>query len=311
MSKKIHYQNAVQSFLKYLIAERGYSELTIEEYERDLDLFFRYLQKEFNYNHDEIYIDTISKYELTEFLGDIILVKDNAAATRNRKLYSIRSFFNYLVKQELLESNPTNAIESTKTNLQAEPIYLRLDDAKRFINTIRESNSAIWIRDLAIVKTFIHCGLRVSELVNLDLDDIDYEDKSIKFYGKGSKERYVPLHDNVLSSIKEYLNYRNQIRPSNKDAEKALFLSTRGNRINVRTVQLMVKKYAKKAGVRNASKITPHKLRHTFASLLYQKTKDLRVLQDLLGHSNISTTQIYTHTDKDQRKNAVNEMPDL
>ncbi|MBM7624128.1 tyrosine recombinase XerC [Sporohalobacter salinus] len=311
MSKKMCYKTAVQSFLKYLIAERGFSELTVEEYERDLNLFFRYLQNELNYDSEEIYIDTISKFELTEFLGDIILAQDNSPATRNRKLYSLRSFFNYLIKQDLLESNPTHVIEATKSNLQAEPIYLRLDDAKRYIKTIRDSNSSLAIRDLAIVKVFIHCGLRVSELVNLNLDDIDYQDESIKFYGKGNKERYVPLHGDVIETIKKYLTYRETITPSNEDAKEALFLSTRGNRINVRTVQKMVKKYAKKAGVRNASKITPHKLRHTFASLLYQKTKDLRVLQDLLGHSNISTTQIYTHTDKEQRKNAINEMPDL
>jgi integrase/recombinase XerC len=311
MSKKMHYQTAVQSFLKYLVAERGYSKLTIEEYERDLDLFFRYLQENFDYEADEIYIDSFSKYELTEFLGDIILVKDNSAATRNRKLYSLRSFFNYLVKQELIKSNPTIHIEATKSNLRAEPIYLRLDDAKHFIETISNSKSSTAVRDLAIVKTFMHCGLRVSELVNLNIGDIDYKDRSIKFYGKGSKERYVPLHPDVIQSIEDYLGYRKTITPNNKDAKKALFLSNRGNRIHVRTVQKMVKKYAKKTGVRNASEITPHKLRHTFASLLYQKTKDLRVLQDLLGHSNISTTQIYTHTDKEQRKQVINEMPEL
>ncbi|SJZ60035.1 tyrosine recombinase XerC [Selenihalanaerobacter shriftii] len=309
--KKLHYTKAVNSFLKYLVAERGFSELTIKEYERDLDLFFRYLQNEFNYDPDKIYIDTISRYELTEFLGDIILIKDNSPATRNRKLYSIRSFFNYLVKQNILEKNPAHSIEATKSNLRAEPIYLQLDDAKQYMEAIRNSNSSTSIRDLAIVKVFIYCGLRVSELTNLNLENIDFQDKSIKFYGKGSKERYVPVHTDVIQSIQEHLIYRDTIQPNNKDARKALFLSNRGNRINVRTVQIMVKKYAKKAGVRNASKITPHKLRHTFASMLYKQTKDLRVLQELLGHSDISTTQIYTHTDKEQRKQAVNQMPDL
>jgi integrase/recombinase XerC len=167
------------------------------------------------------------------------------------------------------------------------------------------------IRDMAIIKVFLYCGLRISELVNLDLEDINYQDQSIKFFGKGNKERYVPLHTEALDSVQRYLPARNKITPKNDDAQKALFLSNQGNRINVRTIQKMVKKYAKKAGFKNFSKITPHKLRHTFASMLYRQTKDLRILQELLGHSNISTTQIYTHTDKEQRKNAVDQLPNI
>src|SRR6056297_1157154 len=153
--------------------------------------------------------------------------------------------------------------------------------------------------------------MRIYELVNLDLEDIDFKDKSIKFYGKGNKERYVPLHDDIILAVKQYIPERNSINPANEDAKKALFLSRRGNRISVRSIQLFVKKYAKLAGVKNAEKITPHKLRHTFASLLYLKTKDLKVLQDLLGHTDISTTQIYTHTDTEQRKDAISQFPDL
>lgn len=182
---------------------------------------------------------------------------------------------------------------------------------EKYLEAIKNYNSKYCSRDLAINKLFLYSGLRISELVNLNLDDINYEDQSIKFFGKGNKERYVPLHQEALTAIKDYLPDRNKITPKNQDARQALFLSNQRRRISVRTIQKMVKKYAKKAGVRNASKITPHKLRHTFASLLYQKTKDLRVLQDLLGHSDISTTQIYTHTDKEQRKSAIDEMPDM
>jgi hypothetical protein len=157
----------------------------------------------------------------------------------------------------------------------------------------------------------ITSGLRVSELVELNVGDINYEDKSVKFYGKGNKERYVPLHSDTLKAIKEYLPVRNKIETNNKDSENALFLSTRGNRISPRSIQLFVKKYAKMAGIKNASKITPHKLRHTFATILYHNTKDIKVLQDLLGHENISTTQIYTHTDQKQKKEAIDELPEL
>lgn len=306
----MEFLKAVDSFKKYLIVERGYSRLTIKEYEKDLMLLYNYVQEQFDFNED-FSIEDLNKYEIAEFLSDIILIYDNKAVTRNRKLYSIRSFFKYLQKNNYIETNPAITIEASKTRQQAEPIYLKLDDAQKYIDTIIEANSLNQKRDLAIVKIFLYAGLRISELVNLNLEDIDYEDHSIKFYGKGNKERYVPLHEDVIKAVKDYLPERNQITASDRDAEKALFLSRQGNRINVRTVQMFVKKYAKKAGIKQASKITPHKLRHTFASILYQKTKDLRIVQDLLGHSDISTTQIYTHTDTEQRKEAIDEFPGL
>ncbi|PRX34847.1 integrase/recombinase XerC [Orenia metallireducens] len=311
MQQNLKYRQAVKSFMKYLIAERGYSKLTIKEYKSDLNLFARYLEDEFDCNVDRLTIDEINQFQLAEFLSDIILINDNSAATRNRKLYSLRSFFNFLVKRNLLPHNPTLAIDATKVNLKSEPVYLKGTDINDYLKAIENYNSKARSRDLAINKMFLYCGLRISELVNLDLDDINYEDNSIKFYGKGNKERYVPLHEEVILAVKNYLPDRAQIEANNDDATQALFLSNRGNRINIRTVQMMVKKYAKLAGVKNANDVTPHKLRHTFASMLYKETKDLRVLQELLGHSNISTTQIYTHTDKEERKRAVEQLPKL
>lgn len=309
--RDLTYHKAINSFTKYLIAERGYSESTTEHYKHDLSVFGRYLEKEFDCDLEKLNVANINRFEVSEFLSDIILVKDNSPAARNRKLYSLRSFFEYLKKRNIIQTNPTDSIEASKSELKSEPIYLNEKSMEKYLEAIKNYNSKYCSRDLAINKLFLYSGLRISELVNLNLNDINYEDQSIKFFGKGNKERYVPLHQEVLVAIKNYLPDRNKITPKNQDARQALFLSNQGRRINVRTVQKMVKKYAKKAGVRNASKITPHKLRHTFASLLYQKTKDLRVLQDLLGHSDISTTQIYTHTDKEQRKNAIDEMPDM
>ncbi|MGM0470736.1 MAG: tyrosine-type recombinase/integrase [Bacillota bacterium] len=309
--KEINYQTGIKSFTKYLIAERGYSQLTVKQYKHDLLKFGNYLEEEFDYNLDKTNIEDISQFEVSEFLSDIILIDDNSPATRNRKLYSLRSFFAYFKKRRIISENPTDTIEATKSNLQSEPIYLKKEDIEKYITAIEEYDSKYRNRDLAINKIFLYCGLRILELVNLNVEDINFNDYSIKFYGKGNKERYVPLHKEVVTAIKNYLPKREQITPKNEDAKQALFLSNRGRRISERTIQKMVKKYAKQAGVRNASKITPHKLRHTFASLLYQRTKDLRILQDLLGHSNISTTQIYTHTDKEQRKDAINQMPNL
>lgn len=310
MSSDLNFFDAVNSFKKYLKVERAYSSLTVKEYEHDLKLLYKYLTNELDFDKD-FTISKITKYEVSEFLSDIVLTYDNSAVTRNRKLYAIRSFFKFLQKREYIDNNPALTIESSKTRTTAEPIYMKLKEAKRYIQVIKEADLLNKKRDLAIVKIFLYAGLRVSELVELNVGDINYEDKSVKFYGKGNKERYVPLHSDTLKAIKEYLPVRNKIETNNKDSENALFLSTRGNRISPRSIQLFVKKYAKMAGIKNASKITPHKLRHTFATILYHNTKDIKVLQDLLGHENISTTQIYTHTDQKQKKEAIDELPEL
>ncbi|MBM7556679.1 site-specific tyrosine recombinase/integron integrase [Halanaerobacter jeridensis] len=309
--QSLTYKTAVKSFSKYLIAERGYSELTAQEYKYDLNLFATYLEEEFDKEIENTTVDEINQFHLSSFLNDLVLIQDNSPSTRNRKLYSIRSFFKFLMKKDILNDDPSNLIDATKTSTKSEPIYLREKEINSFLQAIKNYDSKNQSRDLAITKVFLYCGLRISELVNLDLEDINYEDNSIKFYGKGNKERYVPLHQEALQAIDKYLPDRNQITPNDKDAEKALFLSNRGNRISQRTIQIMVKKYAKKSGIKNPDRITPHKLRHSFATMVYKTTKDLRIIQELLGHSNISTTQIYTHTDKEQRKDAVNQLPDF
>jgi len=304
------YFKAVNSFKKYLTVEKGYSPLTVEEYSRDLKLFYEYLLDKYDYPED-FDIEKITKYELAEYLGDIILVEDNAPSTRNRKLYSIRSFFKYLNKYELVNVNPALTIEASKTEIRAEPIYMKLEDARRYVEAVKRYESVNQKRDLAIVKLFLYAGLRVSELVNLNLENIDFEDGSVKFFGKGSKERTIPLHEDVVEAIKKYLPERDNIKIKELKDKNALFLSRHGRRISVRSIQLLVKKYARLAGVKNSGKITPHKLRHTFASMLYHQTKDIKVLQDLLGHADISTTQIYTHTDIEQKKEAIDELPKL
>ncbi len=311
MSETIKFYLATRSFLKYLLAEKGYSVLTISEYERDLDLFYRYLQEVMKFNPEQITLDQIGRFEITEFLNDQVLINNNSPVTRNRKLYSIRSFFKYAVSMDYLKINPTEQIGASKTEIRSEPVYMKLEEAKLYISAVESLKGQNMERDLAIIKLFLYGGLRVSELVGLNLNDLDFDDSSIKFFGKGNKERYVPLHPDVIETIFNYLPHRSQIQPKNEAGSFALFRSNRGTRLGVRSVQIMVKKYAKLTGIRGADQITPHKLRHTFATMLYRQTKDLRVLQDLLGHSSISTTQIYTHTDKEDRKDAVSELPQL
>ncbi|MGM0420072.1 MAG: site-specific tyrosine recombinase/integron integrase [Bacillota bacterium] len=307
MKENIHFQEAVNRFEKHLLVERGYSELTIKEYNHDFTLFLEYLQDKHDFA-ENFPVKEIEKHQIVDFLGDIIIIKENSPATRNRKLYSLRSFFKFLVRNELIDSSPAASIQASKTEQRAEPIYLKINEATKYIRAIENSDCDYKIRDLAIIKLFLYAGLRISELVNLDLSDLDFDEEAVKFYGKGNKERYVPLHNDVIETILEYLPVRDSIEIKEKKDEDALFLSNQGKRISVRTIQLFVKKYAKMAGIRKASKITPHKLRHTFATSLYHQTKDLKVLQDLLGHASISTTQIYTHTDAQQKRDAIDEL---
>jgi len=306
----LQFLTAVNKFKKYLNVERGYSELTIKEYENDILQLYRYLKENLDFK-EKFTPEDVDRLDITEFLADAVIINDNKAITRNRKLFAVRSFYKYLLQYGVVDSNPAEAIESSKTDKRLEPIYLKLKEAQKFINAVKEHGGINKNRDLAITKLFLYAGLRISELVNLDFDNLDFEDSSIKFYGKGSKERYVPLHEDVINSIKSYLKERNSIKIKESDARQAIFLSRHGRRLNPRTIQLFVKKYAKRAGLSRADKITPHKLRHTFASMLYKKTKDIKVLQDLLGHEDIQTTQIYTHVDNEEKKSAINEMPDF
>ena len=293
MSDSITYAKAMQEFQRYLLVERGYSKLTVKEYLNDLEIFKNYLQEKEGYP-EKFPVKRIEKYEIVDFLGDIIIIQENSPATRNRKLYSLRSFFKFLVREKKLNNNPAETVQASKTETRAEPIYMKTNEARKYIRTIENSDSRNKIRDLAIAKLFLYAGLRISELVNLNLENLDFDDEALKFYGKGNKERFIPLHNDVMEAILDYLPIRDEIKVKEEKDEEALFLSSHGRRISPRTIQIFVKKYAKEAGLRQASKITPHKLRHTFATSLYHQTKDIKVLQDLLGHANISTTQIYT-----------------
>ncbi len=306
----MNFDRALDLFRKYLQTELGYSLLTVREYSSDLKLLAHYLREKKNIKPEKpLPLDTIDKFDLGDFLADLILERNNDPRTRNRKLFALRSFFQFLIRQEIISQDPTHAFRSSRIKSSSEPIYLRLEQARIFINTIASSEQKTSIRDLTIMKLFLYGGLRLSELISLDLNDLRLDDDpTIRVIGKGNKERQVPLHGEVAATMREYLQWRKTLQPVNGDPQ-ALFLSLRKKRINPRTIQLMVKKYARQAGLDNFAEISPHKLRHTFASLLYKETKDLRVLQELLGHSSVSTTQIYTHTDPEQRRKTVDKMP--
>ena len=300
-------------FLEYMETIRGKSKNTITAYSYDLALFFKYIKMKRGYvatdmDIDEIPVDDVDMYiinnislaDLYSFLSFAANQRDNKNYARARKVACIRSFFKYLHKMKMIKENPSAELESPKINSR-HPIYLTLEESKQLLASIDGENKE---RDYAIITLFLNCGLRLSELISIDINKINNDILTV--IGKGSKERTVYLNKACIDAINNYL----KVRPVDDVKDKnALFLSERKRRISKRTVQYLVKKYI---GISNLDmeKYSPHKLRHTAATLMYKYGKvDIRSLQQILGHENISTTQIYTHLDDETLRNAVNANP--
>lgn len=210
----------------------------------------------------------------------------------------------------LLENNPAQDLETPKLDKRL-PRYLNLDESKRLLSVVANEDNRNKERDTAILKLFLNCGMRLSELVGINIRDIDFSECKLNVIGKGNKERTLYLNESCVKAIKDYLNVRPKqgIKPDKLNSDKALFLSERKERISKRTVQHIVEKELKIAGL-DTSKFSTHKLRHTAATLMYQYGNvDIRALQVLLGHESISTTEIYTHVNNEQVRDAIERNP--
>ena len=304
----------INEFLSYIIVIQGKSIKTKEAYKYDLSLFFRYmkatrdklsLNKIDNISIDDIDIDfikSITLQDLYQYLEYCQVHRDNGSHAKARKVASLKSFFNYLVhKREYFENNPAEELESPKIG-KRNPIYLTIDEVKKLYTGIGERH---YYRDYCILTLFLNCGMRLSELASININSIRGDQLSI--IGKGDRERTIYLNKISLDSINNYLTLERPKIKNIKD-KKALFLSQKGNRLNVRTIQYIIDNINKKSGL-HKEKLSPHKLRHTMATLLYQNGADLISLQEILGHSNVSTTQIYTHVNSDTLKKVVNSNP--
>ena len=310
----------LNDFLDYMITIQNKSPNTVKEYNYDLATFLRFLKIHFNLTDEEnikkidykdVSIDTLKKVTLEDlhsFLGYLTKNYNSKATTRSRKVSSLRIFFNYLCKQKkLIEINPTQNLETPKIG-KRQPKYLTLDESRKLLNVAANEDSRYTQRNYAITTLFLNCGMRLSELVGINLTDIRFEECQMTVIGKGNKERTIYLNKACMKAIDEYL----KVRPKNnltKDGEKALFLSERKQRISRRMVQEIVYSELQQAGL-DTGKYSVHKLRHTAATLMYQYGEvDIRALQELLGHESISTTEIYTHVSNNQVRNAVESNP--
>ncbi len=298
-------------YLVYLQVIRSLSPLTVREYYLDLKAFFRYLKagnsvslEDFNkidasdYTIQELQSVTLAK--LHEYLAFRQGELQNSARSRMRKISSIRGLYKYLATQKLITENPTLDLRLPKADKKL-PYYLTFKESFNLLNSI---DGRFKCRNLAIITLFLNCGIRLSELVGLNFTSIS--ECHIKVLGKGNKERVLYLNDACISALQAYYDERKTYQFRINEPE-ALFISQKGNRISQRMVQTMVHDFMKRCGI-DTTVYSVHKLRHTAASLMYQSGVDVRALQEILGHSNLGTTQIYTHLKDSQIDHAMSSI---
>lgn len=313
----------VREFASYKSVIQNASEKTISEYLLDLRTFFRFMRardlkidvESEDFENIDIrcidldYIKHITQEDIYEFLMYADSSRKNFAAAKARKLSALKGFFKYLqVKRMMIDENPAANIETPKRK-EALPKFLSIEESLLLLDAIkndRESKSKI--RDYAIITLFLNCGMRVSELVGINMNDVDRELRSLTVTGKGNKQRIVYLNSACKVALADY--YTERISEAHAKANTpALFLSNREQRISVKTVQWLVYKYLDMAGL-ESKHYSVHKLRHTAATLMYQTGQvDVRVLKDILGHEQLNTTQIYTHVSNASMEAAMENNP--
>lgn len=313
----------LNSFLDYTMTILNKSPNTVKEYNYDLATFLKFIKMHFGLTDEEdflkieikdIDLNTIKKIKLDDihaFLSYLTTTYHSKAATRARKVSSIRVFFNYLcAKANLIENNPAQNLETPKLEKRL-PKYLSLEDSQKLLEVTENEDNRNYQRDYAIITLFLNCGMRLSELVGINISDIDFSEDKMTVIGKGNKERAIYLNRACVRAIRSYLEVRPKdgIKTDKLNSKNALFLSERRERISKRTVQYIVDKELTAAGL-DTKKYSTHKLRHTAATLMYQYGNvDIRALQEVLGHESISTTEIYTHVANQQVRNAIENNP--
>ena len=286
----------IKDFEIFLRFERNFSENTLDAYIRDIKKLKDYAVEELDgvdpkaitYDNLQEYIFKLSKQKFSE-------------RSQARWISSIKAFFKYLVEEEVRDDNPSSLLEGPKLGLYL-PDTLSLTDIEKIIDAI-EKNSDLGKRNHCIIEVLYGCGLRVSELIDIKISNINFREKYIKVTGKGNKMRLVPLAQYTAKLLKEYINEVRSKVKVNKKHEDTLFLNSRGTSMSRVIVFIIIKELTDKAGV--SKKISPHTFRHSFATHLLQNGADLRFIQEMLGHSSITTTGIYTHLKTEELRDVI------
>lgn len=276
--------NYINNFLKYLDIEKGASEHTIKNYRIDLDEFFLFIK--------DTKFEDINNISIRKFLA-YLRDKQMARTSIGRKLSCLRSFFKFLIREGIVKSNPIASVSTPKKEKKL-PVFLQEEEIFKLLNV--PAGDVKEIRDKAILETFYSTGMRVSELTGINLRDCDLIGGVVKVFGKGKKERLIPVGEKAISAIRDYLDKSKDTRGS----AKFLFLNRDNRRMDPRTVRRVVERYVRKADIK--TDISPHSIRHSFATHLLNRGADLRSVQELLGHASLSTTQIYTHVTTEKMK---------
>ncbi len=280
-------KNQIEDFLSFVQVERGYSENTVKSYLKDLNQFLSYTKAD---KPKQIDRDRIKNY--LEYLYD----KGYAVSSTERKLACLKSFFHYMLREGRIEIDPTSDIKLPKKAKRL-PKALSISETIKLVSSPRQKTH-LAVRDSALLEMLYASGMRASEMVGLNIKDINFEVSFVKCFGKGSKERIVPINKLAMTALKTYLDQSRQQFPK-KDKE-ALFVDKNGERLRRQGLWLIIKKYVKITGVKGNT--SPHTLRHSFATHLLEKGADLRSVQEMLGHADIATTQIYTSVSRERLK---------
>ena len=275
----------ISSFLTYLSADLGYSDNTYVSYEHDIEEFNKYID---NKDIRKVNTNTVKSYLKT--------IEELAPSTISHKISALKSFYNYMIKMNYIDISPLEGIKQPKLGLHI-PDYLTIDEVEKLLNI--DIKTPFDARNKAILETLYATGLRISELVSLEFNNIDFEECIVRVVGKGNKERIVPIYDKAIKALLDYINnYRPELLI--KGNRSLLFINNHGEGLTRQAVFKMIKKECMEKGINKD--ISPHTLRHTFATHLLQNGADLRIIQELLGHSSLSTTQIYTHISNERLK---------
>jgi integrase/recombinase XerD len=283
-------QDKIQQFLDFIVEDKGYSQNTLAAYRNDLSQFVEFLDGRVTA------WDQVTREIIIEYIMKMKGEQEYASSTVARKVAAIKSFFHYLVNQGELEDDPTATLDSPKVRKRL-PKAISQEEIERLLAAPTQEDTPKALRDRALLEVLYATGLRVTELVSLNVDDVNMASATVRVVRpKDQRERLVPLHERAVEPLQEYLE-RGRVQLLRDAEEPALFLNHRGQRLTRQGLWLIVKHYVREVGIRE--EVTPHTLRHTFATHLVDKKADLEYVKELLGHANISTTQVYAQVNQE------------